>query len=149
MSKTLRRILAVSSKHALCNDSKWHVTPISANHFSIFFETVPNAPIMIGTTVTLGNFQIPLSLLLLLLLLLLLQLLFACTCTIAHMWNQLPTMNKSSTTLGQFHPHLFDDKFTGCQCINCLQFYRFTFCVPLGPVYIFNILISYFVNSLF
>ena len=40
------------------NDSKRHVTPISVNHFFISFETVPNAPIMIGTTVTLRNFQI-------------------------------------------------------------------------------------------
>ena len=46
--------MAVPSKHAL---SKRHVTPISANYFSISFETVPNAPIMIGTTVTLRNFR--------------------------------------------------------------------------------------------
>ena len=52
------RILVVSSKHASCNDSKRHVTPISANHFSISFETVPNAPFITGTTVTLCNFQI-------------------------------------------------------------------------------------------
>ena len=52
------RILVVPSKHASCNDSKRHVTPISANHFSISFETVPNAPIITGTTVTLCNFQI-------------------------------------------------------------------------------------------
>ena len=45
MSKTLRRIFAVPSKHVLCKDSKGHVTPISANHFSMSFETVPNAPI--------------------------------------------------------------------------------------------------------
>ncbi|XP_073243989.1 sushi domain-containing protein 2-like [Porites lutea] len=32
------------------NDSKRHVTPISVNHFSISFETVPDAPNMIGTT---------------------------------------------------------------------------------------------------
>ena len=34
--------------------------PISddANHFSLSFKTVLNAPIMIGTTVTLRNFQI-------------------------------------------------------------------------------------------
>ena len=44
MSKTLRRILAVPSRHALRNDSKRHVTPISANHFSFSFETVANAP---------------------------------------------------------------------------------------------------------
>ena len=41
------RILAVPSKHTSCNDSKRHVTTISANHFSISFETVPNVPIMI------------------------------------------------------------------------------------------------------
>ena len=44
MSKTLRRILAVPSGHALRNDSKRHVTPISANQFSFSFETVANAP---------------------------------------------------------------------------------------------------------
>ena len=46
MSKTLRRILAVPSKYALCKDSKRHVTPISANHFFRSFKTVPNAPII-------------------------------------------------------------------------------------------------------
>ena len=35
------------------NDSKRHVTPISVDHFSISFETVPNAPILIGTTLLL------------------------------------------------------------------------------------------------
>ena len=37
--------MAVPSKHVLCKDPKGHVTPISANHFSMSFETVPNAPI--------------------------------------------------------------------------------------------------------
>ena len=54
----VRRILAVPSKHAVCNASKLHVTPVSANHFSMSFETVPNAPVMTGTTVTLRNFEI-------------------------------------------------------------------------------------------
>ena len=40
MSTTLWRILAVPSKHALCNDSKRHVTPVSASHFFRSFETV-------------------------------------------------------------------------------------------------------------
>ena len=44
--------LGVTSKHVLCNDSKRHVTPVAANHFSLSFETVPIATIMIGTTVT-------------------------------------------------------------------------------------------------
>ena len=64
MSKTLRRILAVPSRHALRNDSKRHVTPISANHFS--FETVANAPNMTGTTVTLRDLLLLLLSLLLL-----------------------------------------------------------------------------------
>ena len=49
-------------KHALCNDSKRQVTPISANHLSMPFERVSIAviiaPIMTGTIVTLRNFQI-------------------------------------------------------------------------------------------
>ena len=53
----VRRILAVPSKHAVCNVSS-SVTPVSANHFSMSFETVPNAPVMTGTTVTLRNFEI-------------------------------------------------------------------------------------------
>ena len=65
MSKTLRRILAVPSRHALRNDSKRHVTPISANHFSFSFETVANAPNLTGTTVTLRDLLLLLSLLLL------------------------------------------------------------------------------------
>ena len=66
MSKTLRRILAVPSRHALRNDSKRHVTPISANHFSFSFETVANAPNMTGTTVTLRDLLLLLLSLLLL-----------------------------------------------------------------------------------
>ena len=70
MSKTLWRILSVTSKHALCNDSKRHVTLISAKHLIINLSvgTVPNAPIMIGTTVTfaqfLNPFQVPLQVIL-------------------------------------------------------------------------------------
>ena len=69
MSKTLQRILSFPSKHALSNDFKWHVTLISAKYLIILinlsFETVSNAPIMIGTTVTfapqfLDPFQLPL-----------------------------------------------------------------------------------------
>ena len=67
MSKTLRRILAVPSRHAFRNDSKRHVTPISANHFSFSFETVANAPNMTGTTVTLRDLLLLLLLSLLLL----------------------------------------------------------------------------------
>ena len=69
MSKTLWRILSVTSKHALCNDSKRHVTLISANHLIINLSvgTVPNAPIMTGTTVSfaqfLDPFQLPLQVL--------------------------------------------------------------------------------------
>ena len=72
MSKTLWRILSVTSKHALCNDSKRHVTLISANHLIINLSvgTVPNAPIMTGTTVTfaqfLDPFQLPLQVLIVL-----------------------------------------------------------------------------------
>ena len=49
----VRRILAVPSKHAVCNASNLHVAPVSANHFSMSFKTVPNAPVITGTTVTL------------------------------------------------------------------------------------------------
>ena len=72
MSKTLWRILSVTSKHALCNDSKRHVTLISADHLIINLSvgTVPNAPIMTGTTVTfaqfLDPFQLPLQVLIVL-----------------------------------------------------------------------------------
>ena len=74
MSKTLWRILSVTSKHALCNDSKRHVTLIAANHLIINLSvgTVPNAPIMIGTTVSfaqfLDPFQLPLQVLVVLIL---------------------------------------------------------------------------------
>ena len=64
MSKTLRRILSVTSKHALWNDSKRHVTLISANHLiiNLSVRTVPNAPIMIGTTITFAQFLVPFQL---------------------------------------------------------------------------------------
>ena len=38
----------------------------------------------------------------------------------AHIWNQLPTVTKSSTTLAQFHARLNNVNFTGCQCMNCI-----------------------------
>ena len=38
---------------------------------------------------------------------------------IAHMWNQLPTVTKSLSTLAQFRAHLNNVNFTGCQCMNC------------------------------
>ena len=74
MSKTLWKILSVTSKHALCNDSKRHVTLIAVNHLIINLSvgTVPNAPIMIGTTVSfaqfLDPFQLPLQVLVVLIL---------------------------------------------------------------------------------
>ena len=39
---------------------------------------------------------------------------------IAHIWNQLPTVTKSSTTLAQFRSRLNNVNFTGCQCMNCI-----------------------------
>ena len=39
---------------------------------------------------------------------------------IAHMWNQLPAVTKSSTTLAQFRARPNNVNFTGCQCINCI-----------------------------
>ena len=39
---------------------------------------------------------------------------------IAHIWNQLPTVTKSSTTLAQFRARLNNVNFTGCQCMNCI-----------------------------
>ena len=46
---------------------------------------------------------------------------------IAHIWNQLPTVIKSSSTLAQFCARLNNVNFTGCQCMNCtylfLHFY--------------------------
>ena len=39
---------------------------------------------------------------------------------IAHIWNQLPTATKSSSTfIAQFCAHLNNVNFTGCQCMNC------------------------------
>ena len=37
--------------------------------------------------------------------------------TITHIWNQLPTVTKSSTTLAQFRARLNNVNFTGYQCI--------------------------------
>ena len=39
---------------------------------------------------------------------------------IAHIWNQLPTVTKSSTTLAQFRARLNNVNFTGYQCMNCI-----------------------------
>ena len=39
---------------------------------------------------------------------------------IAHMWNQLPTVTKSWSTLAQFRARLNNVNFTGCQCMNCI-----------------------------
>jgi len=39
---------------------------------------------------------------------------------IAHMWNQLPAITKSSTTLAQFRSRLNGVEFAGCQCMNCI-----------------------------
>ena len=39
---------------------------------------------------------------------------------IAHMWNQLPAVTKTSTTLAQFRARLNNINFTGCQCMNCI-----------------------------
>ena len=38
---------------------------------------------------------------------------------IAHMWNQLLAVTKTSTTLAQFRARLNNVNFTGCQCMNC------------------------------
>ena len=46
---------------------------------------------------------------------------------IAHMWNQSPAVTKSSTILAQFGARLNNVNFTGCQCMNCTQFYLFAF----------------------
>ena len=39
---------------------------------------------------------------------------------IAHIWNQLPTVTKSSTTLAQVRARLNNVNFTGSQCMNCI-----------------------------
>ena len=39
---------------------------------------------------------------------------------IAHIWNQLPTVTESSSTLAQFRARLNNVNFTGCQCMNCI-----------------------------
>ena len=52
----------------------------------------------------------------------------ALSCTtvhIVHIWNCLPDVAKSSTTLAQFRARLNSIKFTGCQCTNCIRFYPF------------------------
>ena len=38
----------------------------------------------------------------------------------AHIWNQLPTVTKSSSTLAQFRARLNNVNFTVCQCVNCM-----------------------------
>lgn len=54
--------LHVASKHTLCNDdSKRHASPISANHYSMSLEIVPNTPLTTGTTVVSRNFQMHLN----------------------------------------------------------------------------------------
>ena len=42
-------------------------------------------------------------------------------CQIAHMWNQLPAITKSSTTLAQFRSRLNGVEFAGCQCMSCIH----------------------------
>ena len=39
---------------------------------------------------------------------------------IAHMWDQLPTVTKSSNALAQFRARLNNVNFTGCQYVNCI-----------------------------
>ena len=39
---------------------------------------------------------------------------------IAHIWNQLPTVTKSSSTSAQFRARLNNVNFRGCQCMNCI-----------------------------
>ena len=39
---------------------------------------------------------------------------------IAHMWNQLPTVTKSSSTLAQFCACLNNVNFAGCHSMNCI-----------------------------
>ena len=39
---------------------------------------------------------------------------------IAHIWSQLPTVTKSSSTLAQFRARLNNVNFTGCNCMNCI-----------------------------
>ena len=42
------------------------------------------------------------------------------THTISRIWNQLPTLTKSSTTLSQFRKLIRLSNFTGCQCNKCI-----------------------------
>ena len=55
---TFRIILAVPSKHGLCNISTVRSNPSCFNHLSMFFVTVPNAPITTGITSTFLIFHI-------------------------------------------------------------------------------------------
>ena len=51
----------------------------------------------------------------------------SCLYMITHIWNQLPAVIKSSSTLAQFRARLNNVDFTGCRCMimNCIQFYLF------------------------
>ena len=40
---------------------------------------------------------------------------------IAHIWNQLSAITKSSTTLAQFRSRLNGVEFAGCPCMNCIR----------------------------
>ena len=42
------------------------------------------------------------------------------THTISRIWNQLPTLTKSSTTLSQFRKLITLSNLTGCQCNKCI-----------------------------
>ena len=56
---------------------------------------------------------------------------------IAHIWNQLPTVTKSSSTLAQFRARLNNVDFTGCRCMNCTGIWFYLF------LQIFNIRTSF------
>ena len=68
-------------------------------------------------------------------------------CMIAHMWNQLPTINKSSTTLAKFRSLLNNDvKFQYRVPVHELYVILAVFVyfsMLLGLVYIFNIILYY------
>ena len=59
---------------------------------------------------------------------------------IAHIWNQLPTVAKSSSTLAQFRARLNNVDFTGCGCMNCNSFIYFYKFLILGLVFLRKIL---------
>ena len=62
---------------------------------------------------------------------------------IVHMWNQLPTVTKSSSTLAKFRARLSNINFTGCQCMNCIHciiLSIFTVLRTLGLVYVYTII---------